>query len=103
MIIGHNAFALKGGANILLLIWLFTVKDAVTKEIQPAFAMDWEDAAKQQMMKIPGIEKAPYSRPNDGWVSIDPNVFDCWEEIERLISDSFRLIAPKRVSALLDE
>ena len=48
------AFALKGGANILLLIWLFTVKDAVAKEIQPTFTMDWEDAAKQQMMKIPG-------------------------------------------------
>ncbi len=48
------AFVLKGSANILLLIWLFTIKDAVTKEIQPVFTMGWEDAAKQQMMKIPG-------------------------------------------------
>ena len=54
------------------------------------------------MMKGPGIEKAPYSRPGDGWVSIDPNVFDDWDEIERFIIGSFRLIAPKRVSAILD-
>ena len=24
----------------------------------------------QLMMKLPGIEKAPYSRKNDGWVTI---------------------------------
>ena len=70
---------------------------------RPKIGLKMDKTDAQQMMKIPGIEKAPYSRPNDGWVSIDPNVFDCWEEIERLISDSFRLIAPKRVSALLDE
>ncbi len=48
------AFWLKGGANIVLFIWLFMIKDAVTKEIQPTFNMDWEAAAKQQMMKVPG-------------------------------------------------
>jgi len=48
------AFLLKGGATIVLCIWLFMLKDGITKEIQPAFTMDWEDAARQQMMKIPG-------------------------------------------------
>ncbi len=48
------AFILKGAANIVLLVWLFMIKDTVTKEIQPIFTMDWEDAAKKQMMKIPG-------------------------------------------------
>jgi len=55
------------------------------------------------MMKIPGVEKAPYSRPGDGWVAIDPNVFDDWEEIERLLIGSFRLIAPKRLVASLGD
>ena len=54
------------------------------------------------LMKVPGVEKAPYSRPNDGWVQIDPAVFDDWDEIERLIVGSFRLIAPMRTVALLD-
>lgn len=48
------SFILKGAATGVLIVWLFTIKDAVTKEIQPVFTMDWEDAAKQQMMKIPG-------------------------------------------------
>ena len=46
--------------------------------------------------------KARYSRPNDGWVSIDPRTFDDWVEIERLIEGSYRLIASKRTVALLD-
>ena len=54
------------------------------------------------MMKLPGIEKAPYSRKGDGWVTIDPGVFDEWDEIERLLVESYRLIAPKRTVALLD-
>ncbi|MDP6444093.1 MAG: hypothetical protein QGG36_00175 [Pirellulaceae bacterium] len=54
------------------------------------------------MMMLPGIDKAPYSRPGGGWVSIDPAVFDDWEEIERLVVGSYRLIAPRRTLALLD-
>lgn len=48
------AFALKGIATLVLTIWLFIVKSGVTKEIKPVFNMDWEDAAKAQMMKVPG-------------------------------------------------
>ena len=48
------AFILKGGANLLLFLGLLAVRSAVSKEITPAFTMDWEPAAKQQMMKIPG-------------------------------------------------
>ena len=50
------------------------------------------------LLKLPGIEKAPYSRPNDGWISLDPAVFDDWDEIARLVTNSFRLIAPKRLT-----
>jgi MFS family permease len=49
-----SAFLLKGGANLALFIVLVAVKGGVTREITPVFTMDWEPAAKQQMMKIPG-------------------------------------------------
>jgi predicted DNA-binding protein (MmcQ/YjbR family) len=55
-----------------------------------------------QLMQLLGVEKAPYSRPNDGWVTIDPTVFDDWNEIEQLLVGSYRLIAPKRTLKLLD-
>lgn len=51
------------------------------------------------LMKLPGIVKAAYSRPNDGWISIDPALFDDWDEIGRLVLGSYRLIAPKRLLA----
>lgn len=54
------------------------------------------------MIRVPGVEKAAYSRPNDGWVTVDPAVFDDWDEISRLLVDSFRLVAPKKIAALLD-
>ena len=64
--------------------------------------MKMERHESELMMRLPGIEKAPYSRKGDGWVSVDPNEFDDWEEIERMIVNSYRLIAPKRTVALLD-
>lgn len=48
------AFALKGIASLLLVIWLFTTSKAVTQEIQATFTMEWEEAARAAMMKIPG-------------------------------------------------
>lgn len=69
---------------------------------RPSLGLKMEKNESVMLMKAPGVEKAPYSRPGDGWVVIDPNVFDDWDEIERLIVDSFRLIAPKRTVALLD-
>jgi len=65
---------------------------------RPRVGLKMKSDESQLMMRLPGIEKAPYSRKNDGWVAIDPGIFDDWEEIERLIVDSYRLIAPKRRS-----
>ncbi len=48
------AFALKGIASIVLVVWLFTIRNVVTEEIKATFNMDWEEAAKAIMMKIPG-------------------------------------------------
>lgn len=69
---------------------------------RPRIGLKMERYHSEVMMKLPGIEKAPYSRPGDGWVTIDPGVFDDWEELESLLVGSFRLIAPKRTLALLD-
>jgi len=69
---------------------------------RPIVGLKMESDESELAMKLPGIKKAPYSRKGDGWVAIDPNVFDDWEEIERLINGSYRLIAPKRIVAELD-
>lgn len=70
---------------------------------EPSVGLKLEPAEAKRMMKAPGIEKAAYSRPNDGWISINPNVFDDWEDINRMVLTSYRLIAPKKVVKLLDE
>ena len=67
----------------------------------PRIGLKMEAYHSQVMMKLPGIEKAPYSRKGHGWVSIDPGVFDDWDEIEHLLVGSYRLIAPKRMVDLL--
>ena len=69
---------------------------------RPRLGLKMDSYESHVMMKLPGIEKAPYSRKNDGWVSIDPNTVDDWDEIERFIIGSYRLIAPKRIVAELD-
>jgi predicted DNA-binding protein (MmcQ/YjbR family) len=66
---------------------------------RPSIGLKAEVDESHVLMKVPGIEKAAYSRPNDGWVQIDPCVFDDWEQIERLIVGSYRLIAPKRLQS----
>lgn len=70
---------------------------------RPSIGLKMEAAESKLLMKAPGVTKAPYSRPDDGWVSIDHAEFDDWDEIERLLVGSFRLIAPKRTSALFDQ
>lgn len=60
-----------------------------------------EKSDQAVLIKLPGIEKAPYVGHN-GWVSINPLAFDEWDEIESLILDSFRLVAPKKLIAQLD-
>lgn len=69
---------------------------------RPRIGMKMERYQSEVMMKCPGIEKAPYSRKGDGWVTLDPGTFDDWEEIESFLLGSYRLIAPKRTAALLD-
>lgn len=48
------AFAFKGILSLLLVIWLFKTSKVVTQEVSATFTMEWEEAAKAAMMKIPG-------------------------------------------------
>lgn len=70
---------------------------------RPIIGLKMEPRHSELMMRTPGIEKAAYSRPGDGWVAIDPNVFDDWDEIREALIGSYRLIAPKKTLALLDD
>ena len=62
---------------------------------RPCLGFKMEMADATVMINIPGITKAPYVG-NQGWVSLDPDVFDDWDEIEQMVIGSYRIIAPKR-------
>ncbi len=65
-----------------------------------SIGLKMEPAESRLLMTVPGVEKAAYSRPDDGWVQIDPCVFDDWDDIERLLFGSYRLIAPETPAAV---
>ena len=55
------AFGVKGGATLILAIWMFMAKGRITDELKEAtslaslpFAMEWEDEAKKMLEKVPG-------------------------------------------------
>jgi predicted DNA-binding protein (MmcQ/YjbR family) len=45
--------------------------------------------------------RAPYVG-HKGWVSMDANSIKDWDEVRRLVLESYRLIAPKKTLAKLD-
>ncbi|QFG26073.1 MmcQ/YjbR family DNA-binding protein [Actinomadura sp. WMMB 499] len=77
------------------------------------FAMTSEDGLSLMFKGGPGVQEALISedperfyRPpyvgGKGWVGTRLDVDQDWDELAELIEDSYRLIAPKRLSALLD-
>ncbi len=78
------------------------------------FAMTSEDGLSLTFKAGPGIQQAlvssaperffvpPYVGPK-GWVGARLDVAQDWEELAELLEDSYRLIAPRRLSALLDD
>lgn len=69
---------------------------------EPTIGLKLTTADSKRIMKAPGITKAAYSRPNDGWIAIQPNDFDDWDEINRMVLESYRLVAPKKILKLLE-
>ena len=56
--------------------------------------MDHADA----MVRRPGFSRAPYVG-HRGWVSIDVEKVKDWDEVEALVHESYRLIAPEKTVA----
>jgi predicted DNA-binding protein (MmcQ/YjbR family) len=56
--------------------------------------MDHADA----MVRRPGFSRAPYVG-HKGWVSLDVERLNDWDEVRALVHESYRLIAPKRTVA----
>jgi len=75
----------------------FGVKDGV---MTTGCKLTMDHAAS--MIQIPGFSKAPYVG-HKGWVSIDLGVVKDWDLIEELLQESYKLIAPKKLVALLEE
>jgi len=78
-----------------------------------AMAADHDDGRTACLKAGPGEQEAllaqgePYFYPSyvgsKGWIGIDLRARTVdWEEVEELVIESFRLIAPKRVAAQLD-
>lgn len=70
--------------------------------------------ARMNVKAPPGVQEAlvssdpekffvpPYTGPK-GWVGAYLDVEQDWDELAELVEESYRLIAPKRLVALLDE
>jgi predicted DNA-binding protein (MmcQ/YjbR family) len=77
------------------------------------FLMTSEDGSYLTLKAAPGVQEAlvasaperyfvPAYVGHKGWVGARLDVEQNWPELAELIEDSYRLIAPKRVAALLD-
>src|SRR5690349_10556991 len=78
------------------------------------FVSIYEDRSAIILKAGPGVQQALVSAEperffvpayvgNKGWVGVRMDTRADWDEIAELIEDSYRIIAPKRLSALLDE
>ncbi|WP_106399228.1 MmcQ/YjbR family DNA-binding protein [Actinocorallia populi] len=77
------------------------------------FAMTGEDGTSLTFKAAPGVQEALVSADpgrffvppyvgSKGWVGARLDVDQDWAELAELLEDSYRLIAPKRLSARLD-
>ena len=77
------------------------------------FLMTSEDGSTMNMKARPGIQEAlvgddptrffvPRYTGHNGWIGVRLDVNHDWDEIRDLIEESYRMTAPKRLSALLD-
>lgn len=78
------------------------------------FVMTSEDGRSMTFKAGPGVQEALVSGDPErffvpayvgakGWVGARLDVEQDWDEIAELVEDSYRLVAPKRVVARLDE
>ena len=78
------------------------------------FVMTSEDGTVMTCKAPPGVQEAlvsanperffvPAYVGHKGWVGARLDVEQDWDELAELIEDSYRMTAPKRLSALLDQ
>jgi predicted DNA-binding protein (MmcQ/YjbR family) len=78
------------------------------------FVMTSEDGLTMMFKGGPGVQEAlvashperffvPAYVGHKGWIGARLDVEQDWDEIAELIEDSYRMIAPKRLAARLDE
>ena len=78
------------------------------------FVMTSEDGTTMTCKAPPGVQQALVAAAPDrffvpryvghkGWVGARLDVEHDWDEIAELIEDSYRMTAPKRLAALLDQ
>jgi predicted DNA-binding protein (MmcQ/YjbR family) len=77
------------------------------------FAMTSEDGTSMMVKAGPGVQEALLAQAPErffvpayvggkGWVGARLDVDQDWDELAELIEDSYRLIAPKRLAALVE-
>jgi predicted DNA-binding protein (MmcQ/YjbR family) len=78
------------------------------------FVMTSEDGRSMTFKAGPGVQQAlvtsdperffvPAYAGGKGWVGARLDVDQDWDEMAELVKDSYRMIAPKRLAALLDQ
>ncbi len=94
---GHPTFRIRDK--------IFSTYGRVDDEGRSVTTMTMKAADGEQESLL--AEGHPFFYPNyvgsKGWIGIVVDGDTDWTEIAELVEDSFRLIAPKRVSATLDE
>ena len=53
-------------------------------------------------VQLPGFSVAPYVGKH-GWVTLDVEFIDDWEDVAEMIMESYQLIAPRRTLNKLDQ
>ncbi len=78
------------------------------------FVMTSEDGRTMSLKAGPGVQQilvgddpirffVPPYVGSKGWIGVSLQVDHDWDEIAALVEDSYRMIAPRRLVALLDE
>ncbi|NNF07983.1 MAG: MmcQ/YjbR family DNA-binding protein [Candidatus Eisenbacteria bacterium] len=68
----------------------------------PVIGFKLSMAHQKKVIARSGFWKAPYVGKH-GWVSMDASKIKDWKKVEAFVDESFRLIAPKRTLAKLED
>lgn len=68
----------------------------------PKLGFKLEMSHAKQIVNLPAFTKAKYVG-HKGWVSMDCTAVQNWDLVAELVEESYRLIAPKRALAKLDQ